>query len=463
MIVANYLKNKKVAVFGLARSGIAAVESLIAAEAIIYAYDDNRNSLNSLKKKSYKDLYLVHPSTWNWDALECLVLSPGVPLTHPEPNYVVKLANQHNCKIISDNEVLYLSYPDNIYYAITGTNGKSTTTSLIYHILKVADKDVQIGGNIGIGSLSLNAPSAEGIFVLELSSFQLDLAVESHVDVSIILNITKDHIDRHGDMSGYIKAKKRIFNHQGAKDLAVIGVDDNYSLDIYNELKSINKIGNIIPISSKKRVSGGVSVLDGILYDDIKGKNIEVPIGNLSSLKGVHNAQNIAAAFAAVSYHNIDSNTIIKALNSFVGLDHRMQYIKTLNGVDFYNDSKATNADATEKALTISQHIYWIIGGVPKEGGIESLSTYFPNISHAYIIGKAQEEFSKTLDNKVPYTLANTLNIAINEAYDAALNSGHKDAIVLLSPACASFDQFKSFEHRGAEFVKIVNNLMENK
>jgi UDP-N-acetylmuramoylalanine--D-glutamate ligase len=278
---------------------------------------------------------------------------------------------------------------------------------------------------------------------------------QMHFNVGLILNVTPDHLDRHNTMEEYIAAKRHIFNHQSKSDVAIIGADDEYCKTLIEDLIKLNK-QKVIPISSQCKVKGGVAVLNNIIYDDTGVTTKEIAIGALQHLKGEHNAQNIAAAYAAVRHYKVSDEVIVKAIHSFVGLDHRMQYIGNIDKVAFYNDSKATNADATAKALTVSKHIYWIIGGQAKAGGISSLENYFSGIAHAYIIGAAQEEFAATLEGKVPYTKIGTLDKAVEAATQAACESGYEDAVVLLSPACASFDQYANFMVRGEKFCQLV-------
>ncbi len=461
MIKSDIFKNKIIAVFGLASSGFATVNCLANSGAVLYVYDDKEELRNKIANLNYKNVTIIEPHQWPWQQITSLVLSPGVPLTFPKPNYVVELAKQSNVKIISDNEILYLSSPQAFYIGITGTNGKSTTTSLIYHILQTAKKDAQIGGNIGIPVLELNNAAKDGIYVIEMSSFQLDIIEKMRFNVSVLTNITPDHIDRHGNMENYIKAKENIFRHQNDSDRAVIGVDDNYGLELIERLSKNSYSGKIIKISGIQKQNDGIAVIDGILYDNTDGINKILTLGFIRQLQGQHNAQNIAAAYAAVKHLNISDQDIIDALKSFVGLEYRMEYTATINNVSFYNDSKATNADATAKALTISKHIFWILGGRAKDGGITTLNNYFSNISKAYLIGEASEEFANTLGKEVSFIKANTLDNAVSLATKDALDSGYEDAVVLLSPACASFDQFPNFMERGKKFRELVSLLAE--
>jgi UDP-N-acetylmuramoylalanine--D-glutamate ligase len=467
MIQVTKYRNQRVAVFGLAKSGIATIRALKEGEAEVFAWDDseqNRTRLLEESRPEYIALSLQESLTpyeiYSWNSLRALVLSPGVPLTYPQPHPIVTLAKKNNCPIIGDIELLYHSCPRATYIGITGTNGKSTTTSLISHILKSCGKRTEVGGNLGIPALELEPLAADGTYVLELSSFQLDLLDDTHLNMAVLLNITPDHIDRHGSMEGYIAAKERIFRHQTAEDTAIISIDNPHSNALYEKLKCENRIGHLIPISTESQIIGGVSVMNGMLINAIDQATVEtIPLGKLVNLTGKHNGENIAAAFAVAYRYGIPSAHIIDAIRSFKGLAHRMQYLGEKNGVTYINDSKATNAEATEKALTSFDTIYWIAGGKAKEGGITALAPYFPRIRHAFLIGDAEESFAATLTGKVPFTRCGNLATAFQEAHRMANAEKLPGATVLLSPACASFDQWKNFEERGDAFCEMVDKI----
>lgn len=450
MITVTEYKGQKVGVFGLGKAGEAAVAALTAGGAKVFKWDD------SFEKKPpvypQKTRNTKHYKYWDWAQLKALVLSPGVPLTHPKPHEVVELAHQHNVPIVGEVELLFRTQPEATYIGITGTNGKSTTTTLIGHILQESGVVCEVGGNLGTPSLALNPLGKDGVYVLEMSSYQLDLLKTVRFNVAVLLNVTPDHLDRHGDMVGYVAAKRHIFDRQAGDDVAVVDVgirDEGIGM---GDAKLIN-------ISVEQELSDGVYVKDGILHDSsslIPNPYSLIPI---ASLTGKHNWQNAAAAYAACRAVGVAPEKIYAAMQNFAGLRHRLQLVATINGVRFINDSKATNADATQNALAPYKNIYWILGGKPKAGGIESLGAYLPNIAHAFLIGEATEEFAKTLEGKVPYTRCGTLDVAVAKAADMA-----KDGeVVLLSPACASFDQFKSFEHRGDVFCELVEKLAEGK
>lgn len=457
MINTEIYKNKKIAVFGLGKAGVSAVCALNKGGAKVYALDDNEKSREAIASRNLPNVRTATVDELDWQEIDILVLSPGVPFTHPEPHAVVKAAQEAGCRVICDIEILYESDPQATYIGITGTNGKSTTTALTGHILKECSQEVQVGGNIGIPVLDLDNLGLGGTHVIEMSSYQLDLIDKTRFNISVLLNVTPDHIDRHGDLAGYIKAKCRIYKEQGRDDYAIISVDDEHCQKIYDSLAREGKIGNVIPISTKRKISGGIAIIDGIIYDS--ANNRELKLGELVRLRGEHNAQNIAASYASASILKAASDDILKAIHSFQGLPHRMEYVVKKDGILYINDSKATNAEAASKALSAYDNIYWIAGGVPKEGGIEPLKEYFPKIKKAFLIGQAQDEFAKTVENKVSYLKCGTLENALSEARKAAMENSANDPVVLLSPACASFDQWPNFEVRGQAFCDMVKAM----
>lgn len=419
---------KTIGVYGLGKAGRGAVDALLAAGAIVYAWDDKPESREGTKGT------VVPVAEWPWEKIKTLVLSPGIPLTHPQPHEIVDIAKKAGAEIICDVEVLYRLAPDATYVGITGTNGKSTTTALIGHILKSVGKNVQVGGNIGIAATSLPLLGKGGIYVLELSSYQLDLVNTAHFHIAVFLNITPDHLDRHGDMEGYIRAKRHLFDRQRAGDKDIIAVDDDYTKQVARDLRGSE--AEVIEVSADMPPEG-------------------ITPTSFKRLPGRHNVQNMALAYNAALQLGVPHEEILEAIGTFSGLDHRLQLIAEKHGVAFINDSKATNAVATEQALnSFPDNIYWILGGLPKEGGIAELSGYFPRIKHAFLIGKAADEFARTLEGKVPYTQCGTLEKAFAEAATMAKKNG--GGTVLLSPACASWDQFKSFEHRGQVFAELA-------
>lgn len=436
--------------FGLGKTGQATARALTVHGAKVIAWDDGAPGREAFAK-AVPEVRLQEPRDWPWASLDAVVLSPGVPLTHPQPHAVVTLAKKHGVPVTGDIELLWQQHPDADYIGITGTNGKSTTTTLIGHIFLHCNKRVAVGGNLGTPVLALPDMDEGGTYILELSSYQLDLCNELRLDIALLLNFSPDHLDRHGSMAGYIAAKRRIFNNQTGRDVAVIGVDDADAKAMYDALKKTHP-GRVVPISARGAVKSGVYVQDGILVDATGARELRFDLRGIKALQGEHNWQNAAAAYAVCAMYNLPSDVIYAAMQTFAGLDHRMQWLGSIRGVQYVNDSKATNADAAEKALKTYDAIYWIAGGVAKEGGIESLAPYFGKIRHAYLIGQAAEEFAKTLDGKVAYTISETMDQAVAAASAAA----PEGACVLLAPACASFDQYPNFEARGAHFKQLV-------
>ena len=359
--------------------------------------------------------------------------------------------------MIGDVELFYRAVRDLVpagrIVGITGTNGKSTTTALIGHMVKCCGDNAQVGGNIGKPVLELDLPTTASVYVIELSSYQIDLAPTFKPNVGVLLNITPDHIDRHGTIENYAAVKARLFAHQSEGDTAIIGVDDAYAASICTDV-SAKRVATIVPVSVGKTLGRGVYVLGGQLYDSTSAQTQAVgALDGLRTLAGAHNWQNAAVAYAAGRALGYSRDKILDAFETFPGLAHRMEIVAEEDGVRYVNDSKATNADAASKALATYDNIYWIIGGKSKEGGIETLADYFPRLRRAYLIGAAADEFARTLDGKVDYVQAQTLDRAVEAAArdaDAADDSALR--VVLLSPACASFDQFANFEQRGDAF-----------
>ena len=452
-------KGKNVAVFGLGKAGRSAVEFLLKRECLVYAWDDNEEACKEFAKESIgKNITLAPPDTYMWGGIEILVLSPGVPLKHPEPHPIVEMAREVEAAIISDVELLHMFAPDSKYVGITGTNGKSTTTALTGHIVKEAGLKAQVGGNIGVPASSLEILDKDGIYILELSSYQLDLIHKMKFNIAALLNITPDHIDRHGSMEGYIEAKKKIFLGQKTGDCAVVAVDDVHTRKIFEAIEPRN--AKAIAVSGGRELKKGIYVEEGFIFDNTGEKPEKVEIGKIKTLPGKHNQQNIAVAYGIARELEIKPTKIAEAIKTFPGLEHRIQYVAEKGNMIFINDSKATNADAASKALDSFEDIYWIAGGIEKEGGISSLEKFFPKIIAAFLIGEAQDKFSSTLEGKVEYKKCDTLENAFKEAIKKAEENGGK-AVIMLSPACASFDQFKNFEERGDAFCNLVGGVLE--
>jgi UDP-N-acetylmuramoylalanine--D-glutamate ligase len=457
MIVVDDFRGRPVGVLGLAKSGRAAAQALAAGGAEILAWDDNPKAREALAAQlPIRDL-----ATADWRNIAALVLSPGIPHSFPEPHSAVTRARDAGAAIIGDLELLGRAQPEARYIGITGTNGKSTTTALIGHILAAAGQRVEVGGNLGTPALSLAPLGRDGSYVIEASSFQLELITTLAFDIALLLNITPDHLDRHGTMEGYVAAKRHIFARQNKAATAIVGVDDAICRDLCDELRRTGP-ARVVPISVLQPVSGGVYVDQGWLIDTMSGQPVRVlDLGLAERLPGAHNWQNAAAAYAAARVSGVDTAAATAAICSFPGLAHRQELVGTIDGVRYINDSKATNADATEKALLCYPAIYWIAGGLAKAGGIEPLAPHFGRLRHTFLIGRATEEFAATLEGSVPFTRCGDLATAVAAASAQARHDGVPGAVVLLSPACASYDQFKNFEERGDIFRSLVEGLRE--
>jgi UDP-N-acetylmuramoylalanine--D-glutamate ligase len=462
MIPVRGFDGDKVAVFGLGRTGLTAARALAAGGARPVLWDDKPANRDQAASEGFE---LLDLETADWHDIAALVLSPGVPLTHPAPHWAVGKARAAGVEIIGDIELFARAvnaapaHKRPKVAAITGTNGKSTTTALLGHLCRTAGRDTRVGGNIGTGVLGLEDMHGGAVYVLELSSYQLDLTSSLKPDVAVLLNITPDHLDRHGGMEGYVEAKRRVFLNQNRGDTAVIGVDDAYCQRICTEIMAANK-RTIWPISAGKAMGRGVYALSGMLYDGTGERVLEVAdLLSAQSLPGRHNWQNAAAAYAAARGLGISAGDAAEGLMTFPGLAHRMETVAILGRVRLVNDSKATNADAARQALSSYPKVRWIAGGVPKAGGIDSLTDLFPRVEKAYLIGEAAGDFARTLDGKAPVQMCGTMAAAVNAAYADAVASGADEEVVLLSPACASFDQYPDFEARGDDFRTIVHHL----
>lgn len=464
MIKATTFNGRRVGVFGLGRTGVTAALSLQAGGADVWAWDDHEAARETAAKAgvTIRDLRKA-----DWSGFDELVLSPGVPHHLPQAHWTAEAAQAANVPIICDIEILAREInarpakdrPRVI--GITGTNGKSTTTALIGHILKCLGKDAQVGGNIGRGVLDLDRMHAGTHYVLELSSYQLERAFSLRCNAAVLLNLSPDHLDRHGTIEAYGQAKERIFLNQTPDDTVVIGVDDDFGKMLTTRLKARNG-RRIVPVSSKRALGHGVCALGGQLVDrTARSGRVVCDLTKAQALEGVHNAQNAAAAYAAVASLGIEARPIGEAILTFPGLAHRMEALGAFGSVRFINDSKATNAEAARQALASYTNIFWIAGGVAKEGGIDTLMEFAPRIRKAYLIGEAAPVFSQTLKQAgVDHKNSGALKMAMLCAAHDALESGLENAVVLLSPACASFDQFQDFEVRGDAFRAEVETLL---
>lgn len=430
-------RGRQVGVLGMARSGRAVARALSDAGANVLAFDDNMDALAGHQPGRLTDVV----------GLALLVPSPGVPLTHPQPHPVIAAARAAGVPLRGDVDLFTELLGGRRVVGITGTNGKSTTTALIHHLLQSAGIDAVAGGNIGRPVFELDPGPEDRVFVLELSSYQLDLCERLHCRVAVWLNLTPDHLDRHGDLAGYIAAKERIFRHQEIDDVAVIGVDDAPSRAVALRLREQGH--EVVSVALSETMPAKIAVRDGWL---VEGEAEILDLRALGNLRGRHNWQNVAVAYAAVRALGLTPQQAIAGLPSFAGLPHRMEEVARSGRVVWVNDSKATNPDSAEKSLVSFPCIFWIAGGKPKPGGFKSLRPALGNVRAAYLIGTAAPEIAADLGDVVPVHEAGTLAAAVGAASAAARAADAAEAVVLLAPACASFDQFANFEARGDAF-----------
>ncbi|HLX99100.1 MAG TPA: UDP-N-acetylmuramoyl-L-alanine--D-glutamate ligase [Roseiarcus sp.] len=460
MIPVSTLHGERVALFGLGGSGLSTARALLAGGAEVAAWDD---SPAARERAAAAGVALVDLARADWRAFKLFVLAPGVPLTHPKPHWTVDLAHEAGVPIVGDVELFVRERaaraPDSPFVAITGTNGKSTTTALIAHVLKEAGREVAMGGNIGTPVLDLPPPALGRTHVVECSSYQIDLAPSLKPSVGLLINITPDHLDRHGDLANYAAVKERLV---AKAEIALVGVDDEPCRAIYARLKARAGMARVIAVSGKESPLADVFVS----AHRVMARGEAAPAADLArarALRGAHNGQNAAFAYAAARALGVERAGIARAFKTFPGLAHRMEEVGRLGRVLFVNDSKATNADAAEKALLSFRDIYWILGGRPKAGGVEPLRPLFPRVAKAYLIGEASDEFARTLQGAVPFEHSGTLCAAIEAAAEDAARSEAGEPAVLLSPACASFDQFTNFEARGDAFRSHVAKWLERR
>ena len=418
----------------------------------VTAWDDSETARAAAPDLNLRDL---REGELNFDAI---VLSPGIPHSLPKPHPIAARAIAAGIPIVSDVELLYQAVrragSRARFVGITGTNGKSTTTALLAHVLKQAGCDTAAGANLGPAALSLPLLPDDGIYVLEMSSYMLERIHSVRFDAAAMLNLSADHIDRHGDMAGYALAKRAIFDRQTNRDLAVIGVEDAGARAMAAWLDT--RPARVVRISGTNEPEvADVFCREGVLRD---ASGPILRMADAIALPGSHNAQNAAAAAAMATFLGVTRERIASGIASYPGLPHRQQRIVTVDGVTFINDSKATNADSAEKALICYDRLVWIAGGMGKEGGIGPLAPYFPRIARAMLIGRDAQVFAATLtEHGVPFDMVETLDAAVPAAFAAAQRE--HAPVVLLSPATASWDQFKSYEHRGERFAELARGL----
>ena len=445
-------RDKNIGIFGLGNTGRAAYLGLRSI-ANVLCYDQTQSALNSFVQ-SYGNKNIADISDPKWQKLDKILLSPGVPLSHE----IVQMANLYNIPITSDIDLLYEEVEasgEPNFIAVTGTNGKSTTSALISHILRSCGFDYPVAGNIGAPAMGM--PLSCTGYVLELSSFQLDLLRSFKAKIAILLNITKDHLDRHNNMQNYIAAKEKIFERMDKDSIAIISVDNVITKDIFLRFQKESTL-NLIPISTNRILKSGVSIVGNVIYDNISSHR-KIHFSDTKFLQGDHNKENIVASYAASRIIGVDSDSIISSIQTFEGLPHRMQYIGSIGAVKFYNDSKATNAEAASKSISSLNHIYWLAGGIAKEGDISELQPLFHKIRKAYLFGQDKELLAKRLNDQVPFQICQDLSEAFNFALKEAVEESISQGNILLAPACASYDQFKNFEERGEKFIELYNNV----
>ncbi|MBN9510528.1 MAG: UDP-N-acetylmuramoyl-L-alanine--D-glutamate ligase [Alphaproteobacteria bacterium] len=436
---------QRFAVVGLGRNGLPVARALVAMGAAVTAWDDTAGA-----RAQATGLTVAEPALAGLDAL---VLSPGIPHTLPRPHPLAAAARAADVPILSDAELLFRAVRASgsraRFAGITGTNGKSTTTALLAHIVATAGVPVAAGGNLGTPALALPRLPDDGVYVLEMSSYMLERLATLRFDAAAMLNLTPDHLDRHGDMAGYAAAKRAIFARQDAGCTAALGIEDAPSRAMADGLAA-----RVVRIAAD--MPADVYAPDGVLRD--AGGPI-CDLREAAALPGAHNAQNAAAAAAMATALGIPRAAIARGVLSYPGLPHRQERVGERGGVLFVNDSKATNADSTARALACYPRVVLIAGGIAKAGGIESLAPFFPRIARAFLIGRDAPVLAATLAaHGVPHAVVETLERAVPAAWQAARTQA---PVVLLSPACASFDQFSGFDARGERFRALVQTLAE--
>ncbi|MEP2890042.1 UDP-N-acetylmuramoyl-L-alanine--D-glutamate ligase [Tateyamaria sp.] len=454
------LAGARVAVLGLGRSGLSAARALAAGGAVPICWDDNPDAQESAEAEGFALLDLKKQGAF--DDIARLIVSPGIPHLYPTPNPVVAAALAAGVPVDNDIGLFFQSFATQEWnnfdtsprvIAVTGSNGKSTTCALIHHIMEFANRPSQLAGNIGRGVLDID-PAIDGeVVVLELSSYQTDLARSLTPDVAVFTNLTPDHLDRHAGMGGYFAAKRRLFA-EGGPDRAIIGVDEPEGLYLANQLSEGAADDRVMRVSGATKLTGpgwNVFAKKGFLSETRKGRQAaSIDLRKIAGLPGAHNHQNACAAYCAARTVGIAPKVIEAAFHTFAGLPHRSQTIADAGGVRYVNDSKATNVDSAAKALAAFKNIRWICGGLQKEGGLDGLNAASGTVKKAYVIGREAAQFAMQLsvEAQVCTTMAEAVASAMAEAEDGD--------VVLLAPATASFDQYDSFERRGEDFIAEV-------
>ena len=467
MIPAQGVSEARIAVLGLGRSGLSTARALQAGGATALCWDDNSDA----REVAVAEGLTLHDLSRRdaWDGVSKLIVSPGIPHLYPEPNPHVAAALAAGVPIDNDIGLFFRSLATSVWdhfetaprvIAVTGSNGKSTTSALIHHTLQVAGRESQLAGNIGRGVLDIDPPGDGGVIVLELSSYQTELARSLTPDVAVFTNLSPDHLDRHGGMGGYFAAKRRLFA-EGGPDRAVIGVDEVEGRFLANQLAEGAADDRVIRVMVGSKPTGpgwSVTARKGFLSEMRKGRQIaSVDLRGIKGLPGAHNHQNACAAFAALRALQVPPKLIEQGFQSFEGLPHRSQVVGEVDGVIFVNDSKATNVDAAAHALSAFKRVRWIVGGQVKDGGFGILSAHWGNVAKAYVIGRQANETAldlKDLPHAICTTMAKAVALAISEA--------EPGDTVLLAPAAASFDQYDNFEKRGEDFTSEVARILSS-
>lgn len=450
----------RIAVLGLGRSGLSAARALRAGGAEPLCWDDNPAARAAAEAEGFNCTDLAKPDALH--AVAALIVSPGIPHLYPVPNPVVAAALAAGIPVDNDIGLFFrsLATPDWQRYdtaprvvAVTGSNGKSTTAALIHHILTATGRPTQLAGNIGRGVLDIDPPGNGGVVVLELSSYQTDLARALTPDIAVFTNLSPDHLDRHAGKGGYFAAKRRLFA-EGGPDRAVIGVDEPEGLFLAGQMAEAPSDDRVIRVSVASKPTGPgwqVFARKGFLAEYRKGKQVgSIDLRAIKGLPGAHNHQNACAAYAVARSLGLAPRVIESAMQSYPGLPHRSQIVAEAGGVTYVNDSKATNVDSAAKALAAFPRIRWICGGLEKEGGLDALRGATGAVAKAYVIGREAAGFALQLD--VESEICTDMATAVARAVADA----EPGDTVLLAPAAASFDQYDNFEQRGTDFTEQV-------
>ena len=464
MIKAKSVKGQKIAVLGLGRTGLSVALAMMEGGAEVLGWDDSQSALQNAEQNGIPTQDLSRNS--DWSSITSLIVSPGIAHLYPKAHPIITLALERGVLIDNDIGVFFRSFATDDWHgfditpkviAVTGSNGKSTTSALIHHILNEVGRPTQLAGNIGRGVMDLNPATAGEVVVLELSSYQIELARSLTPDIAVFTNLSPDHLDRHGGEGGYFAAKRRLFV-EGGPDRAIIGVDEIAGQYLANQISETALDDRVIRISSGKKLSGmgwHVFTRKGFLAETRKGRQVaSIDLRGMIGLPGFHNHQNAAAAYAASRAVGISPKLIEDAMNSFTGLSHRSQRVGERDGISFVNDSKATNVASALKALQAFNNIRWICGGLEKEGGLEALQGATGSVCKAYVIGRKAAEFAGQL--RCDSIVCNTMKAAVEAAFDDAAEG----ETILLAPAAASFDQYDNFEQRGEDFIAQAESLM---